>query len=413
MEHKIILKNTLFQIAARSITSLLTFLTTLLIARNFGAIGYGDFIKITTFVGLFYLVVDFGLNAIFLQKDNEENINFKDLFYLRLILSSLLFFIVNAISFILPFNKELGIGFSPTLRIGIFIFSFSIFLQGITLSSSVIFQRRLRFDLLLISTTIGSIITFLLTLFFIHLFQPLHIIVSAFVIGGVITSAISLFLSKEKIFPIVIRIRFIKSLITGSMSLGLMLIFNLIYFRIDIFLLSFFKSTTDVGIYGIAQRGFDFLIALPLFLSNALYPGLLQNKNNYRNTIGILIKYLYISVIFSLLLIIVFWFLSPLIILVKEDFVPAIVPFRILLISLPLFFATSILQWTLISQKQQKFLMYVYLLAGILNISLNFIFIPTGSYIASAIITDISEGIVLICLIAKLVLHDNFHEVKS
>jgi len=77
---KVIFRNTSFQIFSKLATSGISFLIAILIARNFGVLGFGDFTKITAFVAPLYLVVDFGLNAVFLQK--EESKNFVNLLFL-------------------------------------------------------------------------------------------------------------------------------------------------------------------------------------------------------------------------------------------------------------------------------------------------------------------------------------------
>jgi O-antigen/teichoic acid export membrane protein len=95
------------------------------------------------------------------------------------------------------------------------------------------------------------------------------------------------------------------------------------------------------------------------------------------------------------------WFLAPLIAIVKKDFIPSIFIFRILLLSLPVFFLTNILQWILIAKNKKVYLLKIYLIAALLNVLLNLFFIPKYSYIAAAIITGISEGLILILLFIK------------
>ena len=121
MPHLTIAKNTFYQVFARAATSFIGFLITIIIARKFGVLGYGDFTKVTSFVALFYLVLDFGLNAFFLQ---YEKANFKNLFYLRILISLIVFTCLNLIALLLPYNSVLNSGFSENARIGIFIFSF-------------------------------------------------------------------------------------------------------------------------------------------------------------------------------------------------------------------------------------------------------------------------------------------------
>jgi O-antigen/teichoic acid export membrane protein len=171
--------------------------------------------------------------------------------------------------------------------------------------------------------------------------------------------------------------------------------------------------TKDVGIYGLSYKFFDFLIALPLFLSNAIYPFLIKAKQEEKGFLNLTRNYFFVFLAASFIIIIPFWFISPLFILIKNDFANCIIPFRILLLSLPFFFTTSFLQWVLITLGKQKYLMYVYLFSTILNIALNIIFIPQFSYLASATITLVSEGLVFLFLIGKVLKVRNLSERKT
>jgi len=402
MRHSVVAKNTFYQILTKGVTSFIGFLITVIIARSFGITGFGDFIKITAFVALFFLFVDFGLNAIYLQDVDENKNNFSKLFYFRLLITLVIFLLANIIAVFLPFNETLGTGFSPFVRLGIFVYSFSLFTQAIITSATAEFQKKLNYFPYLISLVLGSLANLLIISVFSFLGFSILYIILAFVLSSIVTSATALFYIRKKIFPVSLDFNFSKRMLIQSFPIGLMLIFNLIYFRADMLLLSLLKPTNDVGIYGVSYKFFDFLIALPLFLSNALYPFLLANKNNTRKLFSITKYYFFVFLIFSIIIILPFWFLSPLFSLIRIDFIPAIVPFRILLLSLPFFFLTSFLQWILISLGKQKFLAVVYGFSTLLNIALNIIFIPQWSYLASAVITGISEAIVFALLAFKV-----------
>jgi O-antigen/teichoic acid export membrane protein len=399
MQHKLVAKNTSYQILARGITSFIGFLITLIIARKFGVTGFGDFTKITSYVALFYLIIDFGLNAFFLQ---YENARFKNLFYLRMLISVGIFLLLNVIAVFLPYNAVLGTGFSAAERFGIFIFSFGIFAQSIILSASAIFQKTVNYFFYMVGMVIGSVINLIVVLIFAFLNFSLIYILFGFVISSFVGAFALLIFAKEKIFPLSLDKHFATTIMKASWPLGLMLIFNLVYFRADMFLLSILKTTQDVGIYGLSYKFFDFLIALPLFLSNAIYPFLLKIKTDQKLFFKLTNKYFFVFLIASFIVIIPFWFISPLFTLVKTDFSGSILPFRILLLSLPFFFTTSFLQWVLITLGKQKYLMVIYLLSTLLNIVLNVIFIPQFSYLACATITLISEGIVFVFLLIPL-----------
>ena len=398
----IVAKNTVYQILTKGITAFVGFLITIILARSFGAAGYGDFTKITAFIALFYLFIDLGLNAVYLQKENAKEEDFNKLFYFRILIAFIVFLLANIIAVFLPFNQALDLGFSPFVRLGIFIFSFSLFTQAILTSATAIFQKKINYFPYLISVASGSMVNLLVVLGFSYLGFSILYIVFAFVLSSVVTSAVSLFYVRKKVLPVSFDLDFSKRIFIKSFPIGLLLIFNLIYFRADMFLLSLLKPASDVGIYGVSYKFFDFLIALPLFLSNALYPFLLLHKNNPKKFFSITNHYFFVFLIASIVIIFPFWSLSLLLPLIKSDFIPAIIPFRILLLSLPFFFLTSFLQWILISLEKQKFLAYVYVFLTIFNIVLNIIFIPQWSYLASAVITGVSEGFVFVLLAFKV-----------
>ena len=410
MRHFVIAKNTFYQAFARAITSLIGFLITVIIARQFGVLGFGDFTKVTSYVALFYLIVDFGLNAFYIQ---HEKPNFKNLFYLRLSISFFIFLLLNTIAFFLPYNSWLNSGFSESVKLGIFIFSFSLFSQSMILSASAVFQKSINYFSYMIGVVLGALVNLLVIFILAFLnFSILYIFI-AFVLSSFLSALILVKLTGERILPPSLDINFAKKILLKSLPISLMLIFNLVYFRADMFLLSLLASTKDVGIYGLSYKFFDFLIALPLFLSNAVYPFLIKVKNDEQKFVNLVKDYFFVFLAASFMVILPFWFISPFFTLVKPDFASSIIPFRILLLSLPFFYLTSFFQWVLITKEKQKYLMYIYLFSTVLNVGLNIIFIPSYSYIGAAIITVFSEGLVFIFLTAKIFSLKKFVKERS
>lgn len=393
MEHSLIFKNTIFQTFARTATTIAGFIVTILIARYFGADGYGDYTKIISVVSIFYLIIDFGLNAAYVR---DRKYSFSHLLYSRIGIAFLLFIALNIAVYFLPFNNLSGIGFSSYVKYGILIFSLSFFNQAIILSASAVFQKNQKYQLLTLSQAIGSILTVVLVFAFLKISFSLMFIISSLVFAGIGSSLASLLLIKE---DLKFSAKVPKELFFASLPLAAMLVFNLIYFKIDAVILSFYKSSGEVGIYGLSYRFFEFLIALPLFLSNSLYPELIKKVDKKSEFLTLIKKYRNIFLLFSLVFLFASWGLSPLLSLINKDFTSAIVPFRILALSLPFFFVTNLYQWALITIKEQKFLMYVYFLNALINIALNLLLIPRFSYLASATITGLCEALVALILI--------------
>lgn len=390
--------NTFWQILARIVSSGVSFVITIIIARSLGVNGYGDLAKITAFVSLFYLAVDLGLNAVFLQfEDHEER--FRDLLSFRLALATILFGLVSIGAFLLPYNGATGIGYSPLVKIGIVIFGLTFISRAVVFSTTVLFQKKYIYRLAAFATALGSLATLVGIVAFLFLNLPFLYVVLAYVIGNAVEGYSSLLFAKERFYPLSFDAKFLKALTMQTFPVALMLFLNLIYFRVDMLLLSLVQPTRDVAVYDLAYKFFDFLIALPLFLSNSLYPALLASEKNTRISLQKLIVYTLGFFFLGSMVVIPVWFATPLISLIKPEFFPSSFALRLLLLSLPVFFATNILQWIFIAKKKQVFLTIIYACSLLINIFLNIIFIPQFSYIASAIITGVSEAGILMALL--------------
>lgn len=400
MSKKLLVTNTFFQLGAKAASSASTFLLTILLANAFGAEGYGVFTKVTTFVAFFYLLADFGFNAFYIQEDKQERY-FATLLLWRIAAAVLLIVLANAIAFSLPFNPLLETGFSETAKLGIFVFSITILSYAITMSAAALFQKRSAYHRLFWATAIGSGVMTALVILGILQQVSLIAIIALYATGMGITALLSLFFVRRTLV-FSFNPAFFKRMLLPTLPLGGMLLCNLLYFRADMLLLTFLRPTVDVGIYGLAYRFFDFLLTIPLFMANSVYPLLLQNQKNYRIDPQIVRSYGFLFVVVSLLVVSFGWILAPVFTLIKPEFISAILPYRILLLSLPIFFLTGFLQWVLIAQRQQVFLLWVYVLSAMLNIGLNFFFIPSYSYIASAIITGVSEAVALLLLVIQV-----------
>jgi O-antigen/teichoic acid export membrane protein len=341
----------------------------------------------------------------FLQR-SDSKARFKELFYTRFAISVGLVFLINCISYFLPYDQVTQIGFSPQVRLGITIFSFTLITEAILYTSTAVFQRELSYEYFMISSIIGSLSTLLLVFLTSSFSSSLFLILGSFILGGILESSLAIYFTRQNLLPPNINFSFVKKLIRDTLPISLMLIFNLIYFRIDILILSLFKTSRDVAMYDLSYKFFDFLIALPLFLSNALYPSMIEKIKSGKSNIGIK-NHLLTFLGFSFLVLVPAWFFAPLLSLIRQDFSPAVLPFRILLLSLPVFFITSILQWILIAKGQQKYLVLVYLILTVVNISLNLVFIPRFSYVAASIITGLCEIFVFVALWFKINNKDN------
>ncbi len=381
------------------VTAGTTFLVTIIVARAFGLDGFGEYIKIFSFVTLFYLVVDFGLNAMVLQNSSTEESGIdaiRDIMGLRILLAALAMFAALAITIFLPYDEIAHVGFSPEAKLGIVVLVPTILGQALFVTANALFQKKLRYDLSVVASSAGSITTLALVYLLVQFKAPLVFTVVAYPAGSAVMAASALFLAGWPNFFGQIRWKEWRILFISGIPLGLTLLFNLIYFRADAIILSLYRSSAEVGIYGLAYRFFEFPLVLPTFFMNAFYPVLLMKKKENAQDLHRLIKKAFLLLLAaSLVIIVVGWIFAPYFTLVSPAFTKSIDPFHVLLLSLPFFFLSSLCMWVMITLKRTVLLTTIYAFAMLINIVLNLFLIPRFGYMAAAYTTFLSEGIVL------------------
>lgn len=397
---RIVAGNTISQLVGKMVSSLSMIILSFFIARQYGSVGYGDFIKVTTYVGFFYLLSDFGLNAIYIQEmmgnrgKGDRGVLWRTLFGLRLFIAFVLMSVAIIIMFMFPQGNDSG--YTPVVRTGVYLLIPAIVLQAIITSSNAHFQKLLRYDLAAQAQSIGSVIMVVVAFMLVSLsFLNGSILgVLAMLCGSLVTATVSLWQIRQLIFSVhpIFDISQYRLLLKRTYPLGLALVFNLVYFHADSVILALTRSTNEVGVYGLAYKVFELPLVLPIFFMNAVYPLLLKVQQR-RN---VFIQSLLFLVVSSLCLAVGLWFGAPIVTLVKPEFVQSIAPLRVLVLGLPLFFVSGLYMWFMISQRLLTSLFMIHGMAMVVNIAANIVFVPIYGYMASAWITILSESMVLI-----------------
>ncbi len=397
LELRAVSLNTLFQFIVRMLGSTSTLLTTLLIASFLGLESVGSFTKVIAFVSLFFVFIDFGFNSTMLRnyyKDFDRN--FGNLVVLRLLVTIALLPILITLSLILPHSELLGTGFSQIEKVAVIVFSLSLIGTSLNTTLQAYLQRRLSYSLSLLPSFAGSVCLIIVVLY--ALVMGNFLLLFAGYIASTAVGSFLTYLSIRNSHNPNLRLysfsHFAKDLFISSWPLGLMLGFNFMYSRADIFILSYMKPTADVGVYGVSYRFFEIALALPTFLANSTYPLLLKHVEDKKAYFALLLKYFKLYFILSLVALIGIIAGAPLLPLLGKSFILSVAPLQLLALSLPFFFLTSIIQWHFLIRGKVKMLIPLYAGVLILNVIFNILLIPRFSYNASALITGVSEALV-------------------
>lgn len=396
--------NTGAQIVGKAISASITLLVTLVIGRTLGPAGYGEFTKIFVFVGYFYTLADFGLNQIYIKLAGEnETKHLKVLFGLRLLIGISLAIIATTTAQFLPYDSATETGFSPLVKIGIALASLTIITQALFTSSNAYFQKILRYDLSAIAA-VTSYLFVLATAIIVTLgTQSLLGYTLAYVLGGLVLVLMSYILiakrTKDFFLP-KFKTREFLIFLKPAWPVGIALLFNLIYFRIDVFILASARSSTEVGLYGLSYQFFEAALAVPIFFANSIYPLLAKafakSAQAFAKQVSSWIKILIATSVPLTLALIVISYLIP--VVFGPSFEGSVRSLQILSLGLPFFFISALLWHLLIIYDRQKFLTIIYAAGAAFNIIANLIFIPIYGYLAAAVITVVSEALITLLL---------------
>lgn len=376
-------QQTLWQILGKVVSVVSTVIILGLVTRKFGEEGTGVFTLALTYISMFMLLSDFGFNAHMLRQLKTE---WRKLLGTRIVWAAVLMGISISILPLLPIG---GDQFRQLIVLG----SPIIFGSAIFVSTNLLFQANLRYDLSVAATSAGTILNLLLVSWFVNANFPITYLIFAQVLNWILICWLALIFSRKithSILPI-FDINFSKKLIKSTWPIAATLGLNVVYFRADSFMIAYFKGVSDVGVYNIAYSVFQSALVLPTFIMNAYYPMMLKSFRD--------IKFVGAGIFFLSVFATVLTFLAaPLLIkvLTGEGFVGSAPSLQILSWGFPAYFLSALLMWVLVTKGRYKILLFIYTTGLLINLFLNFIFIPQYSFYGAAYITVISEYLILL-----------------
>ena len=409
--------NTIYQVLGRVTTAIVGLIITKLITESIGLSGYGNYQTVITYVTFYWVITDFGFNAIAVREmssdESKANAYYAALTLLRTYLGGIVIALALFILILLPYSLE--------IKYAVCIASLTIFFQSLMGIGNAAFQLRLQYSRQLLSNILGSIVS--LTLFFIVIKFNYGIIgLSVAFLSSSVVMGIANILFARKIMPISLNAdpAMVRKLIKETIPFGIVLLLSLMIFKIDALMLSALPligitNQEAVGIYSLAFKVFELVLIIPSFFINPIYPILIKHLSKSFDTFVRSVMYAGgVLLAGSVIVVIAFYVLAPIFVDMlanRQEFGDSIIVLRILTLSIPLFFITGLLMWVHVIFNMQKELIAVYASAFIFNLTANYIFAPQYTYMSAAIITGITELIIFILLGISLI--KNWNTLKN
>lgn len=389
-----------------------TLLITRLIASSegLGRTGYNEFAIITAYAAYFYILADFGLNAVATKEITEDESRtpkyMANLLSMRLAMSLGLVMLGLAILAFLPY--------SATIKLGSMLMLATIVSQAVFTNGNILFQSKLKYHESVLASIVGSMVSLGLVFIVYSLNLGLFGYIAALVAGTASMAIMSLILVGRYVgISLAFDGQLWRHVAVAALPLGITIILNLAYFKSDMFILSIVngdpslqQSTSDlydVGLYSMAYRIFEVFLVLPIYIVNALYPMLVRRASEGAAALrSMFTRALWGMIAVSIVVTAGVWVLAPLMIQLTSannpEFNASISALRWLGLTIPLFFVSNLLLWTIMALGRQKVLAFYYGVAAVVNISLNIWLIPQYGYLAAIFTTGITELLTMVMM---------------
>lgn len=391
---KIIAKSSIIMFVGVFLSKIFIYLYRILIARNFGPEGYGIFSLAIIIIAWFTVVSALGINEGLLRYFSYYRGKNKIEYSRHLFKYSVIILTITSIiaGLLLYFSAEyISINFFKNLELILFLKFFSIVIPLTVISYPfLVALKSYNFfkEYSLVFNIIQNILKLILIIVFLYFGLQLNAVILSYLFSIVGFFIFSIYFARKLIpdlfqsvkIDLATRKKLNKDLVFYSLPLLFAGIVNNILFWADSFLIGYFKGVSEVGIYSASMSLAQLLLIAAVVFMDLFLPiiNLEYGKKNYKviNQLSKQVaKWIFLINIPVFTLIILFPG-TLLNLLFGPEFLAGEMSLRILSIGF-LFFSVSIIsrQLILMSGKSKTFFVDT-LVAVIVNIILNIIFIP-------------------------------------
>ena len=400
---KKIAKNSLFLLLGQVTSIVFGFFYFVYMARYLGAADLGVLSFAISFASILGLIGDLGLTSLMIREVSRNLLQapkyLGSVLLIKILLSIVNFGVAVIAINILDYSE-------PTIQI-IYIITLYNIATNFTYVFYSVFQAFERFEFQSLGLILNS--TLMLISIFFAVEQKLDLIYFSFIylIVNTIILGYSLLVCLRKFTIPVFKIDYVfwKQIISESAPFWLNTVFVLIYFKIDMVMLSVMDGDSVVGWYAASYRLIDALALLPAVLMSTLYPVFSKFYVNSRESLEFAFKksFKFLTIVSIPIGIGTTILAERIIILIYGvQYSPSVISLQILIWASVLSFINYTPATYLNSIDRQRTLMTFTFVGAVLNLVLNFILISRFSYIGAAIATVFTELVVSLLMISNL-----------
>ena len=381
-----IAKNTFWLFFGQMASRLLRAAVVIYAARALGAASWGAFsyaLGISAFLTIFS---DIGINAL-LTKEGSRNPEIRNqylatAFFIKLaMLGFLTILVITAFPALTKIEEAAKI-----MPILIFVFIFDTLRDLGSAASRAMEKMEIEAGMQIFANLIIVVLGFV----FLSLNRSSMSLAFAYAIGSGIGLVAILYTLRDHFRNLFSNFRkgLIKSILVTAWPFGLMGIMGAMMLNSDIIMLGWLRTAEEVGYYSAAQKPIQLLYIIPTLLAVSTFPIIARLvKSDPGGAKRILERYVRLAMLLSIpVAIIGFIFAKTIIItLFGPEYAAGILTFRILMLTIPIVYPSTIIGNAIFAYDQQKFLAVFAAAAIFTNIFFNALLIPVWGIEGAAI----------------------------
>ena len=388
--------NTLSQIIGKAASSSLGLVIAAILKRYLGPEDFGLFTFVSVFVLMFGTLADWGLNLISVREASRSTSRAAEIIgnvlVLRLLLSVVAATLAVVAIHLLPYDSQ--------TRLLVSVASPALIVLSLKTSFQIIFQTKLEMHNWALSEITTNLVVVLLLLAVVSLGGSVLAIVLVFLAGHLAAAAVAAVLG-YRLLPLKFSLAQpnTRYLLWESLPMGGILVMFTIYNRIDTLIISLYQGQAAVGFYGAAYRIFEVLVLGAAYFANSVLPLISKLAQEDLYSLGMVYrKSFLVLLLLGTTVAIANFIFAPLAIFLLggEEYSGSVLPLRILSLALIVSYFNHLNGYTLIALGKQWYSLAIALLALLVNVGLNLILIPTYSYPAAALVTFITEALIVV-----------------
>ena len=391
-------ENFSYLMIAQCAYKILAFAAFILIARHLGAECFGQFSYALSFVAFFMLIADFGVSDL-LVRDVAGELQDKGRRYISNISTlkiGLGFITILAIVIISLIFRE-----SKDMTVIISLFGLAMILDSYAIFLKSIFRVFERMQYEAISILLEGLLKIGIVLVVVKIMAASILFFAAvFLLVSSIALLFTFILVKVKFTQIGLSFDFgfWKRLFIGGVPFSILIVFQVINFRIDVIMLSRITDNVIAGWYSVAARLIESTLIIPFAYVTSVFPVASRLAKITPRRLPHIYRTSFRILFLSSIMLIIFLYLGSdffIPFLFGPEFAKSIIVVKILGFVLLPIFLRIFLDSFILALKRPNILLMIYVAGTLSNILLNFLLIPKYNFSGACIATILSESMMV------------------